>query len=161
MIEVNRTVTGSEGITLTEAKAFLRVDFTEDDDLITDLIGQSRDLIEQYTNRSLIDSTIKVTASKRKDIVLPFGLVSIVNTVTDVETSESLGFKWDGLVLSYDSPNTTLIEYETVEDNTEGLILGWHEIIAYLYENRGDSSSIALILYNNQNLMVFRRSVWI
>ena len=161
MIEVNRTVTGTEELTLEDAKAFLRVDFDDDDTLITDLISQSRDLIEQYTNRSLVDSEIKLTASKRQSIILPFGLVSTVVSVKDTETQEDLEFKWDGLYLSYVSDNTTLIDYTTVANNTQGLMLGWKEIVSYLYENRGDTSSIALILYYNTNLMPYRRKIWI
>lgn len=161
MIEVNRTVTGTEELTLEDAKAFLRVDFDDDDTLITDLISQSRDLIEQYTNRSLVDSEIKLTASKRQSIILPFGLVSTVVSVKDTETQEDLEFKWDGLYLSYVSDNTTLIDYTTVANNTQGLMLGWKEIVSYFYENRGDTSSIALILYYNTNLMPYRRKIWI
>lgn len=46
---------GSEPVSLTEAKAHLRVDVTDDDTLITDLTKRARDYVERYTRLLLID----------------------------------------------------------------------------------------------------------
>lgn len=46
-----------EPITLTEAKAHLRVDFTDDDGYITALITAARMITEERTNRALITQT--------------------------------------------------------------------------------------------------------
>lgn len=46
-----------EPITLNEAKAHLRVDFTDDDDYITTLITAARMITEERTNRALITQT--------------------------------------------------------------------------------------------------------
>lgn len=47
----------TEPVTLTEAKNHLRVDISNDDDLITALIQASREWIEKYTNSVLITQT--------------------------------------------------------------------------------------------------------
>jgi phage conserved hypothetical protein, phiE125 gp8 family len=46
-----------EPITLTEAKAHLRVDFSDDDDLISGLIKTAREYAEGYQNRALCTQT--------------------------------------------------------------------------------------------------------
>lgn len=48
----------SEPITLSEAKAHLRVEFDDDDTLITALIAAARDYAERYTHRALLTQTI-------------------------------------------------------------------------------------------------------
>lgn len=54
------TAPASEPVTLTEAKNFLRVDGSDDDDLITSLIVVARTNAESYTRRSFIDQTWKL-----------------------------------------------------------------------------------------------------
>jgi uncharacterized phiE125 gp8 family phage protein len=62
-VEVNRkymvtTPPASEPLTLVEAKAWLKVDFTEDDALITSLISAARETVENYTLQKLLPQTI-------------------------------------------------------------------------------------------------------
>ncbi len=47
----------SEPVTRTEAKAHLRVDFSDDDDLIDNLITAAREYCEAFTNRRFITET--------------------------------------------------------------------------------------------------------
>lgn len=49
----------AEPITLAEAKAHLRVDFTDDDSLITALIGAARATAEEFTNRAIMPQTLE------------------------------------------------------------------------------------------------------
>jgi hypothetical protein len=51
------TYSGAEPISLTEAKAFLRVDSSDDDSYITELITMTRDFIEKETNTALVSNT--------------------------------------------------------------------------------------------------------
>lgn len=48
----------SEPISLTEAKLWLKVDVTADDNLITDLITSARKFVERQTNTAMITQTI-------------------------------------------------------------------------------------------------------
>jgi len=52
------TAPTTEPVTLTEAKAHLRVDFTDDDTLIESLIGAATAAAEEFTNRALMAQTI-------------------------------------------------------------------------------------------------------
>ena len=48
-------------ISLAEAKAFLRIDISSDDTLITTLIESAKDYAEEYLGRSLINTTFKLS----------------------------------------------------------------------------------------------------
>jgi len=52
------TAPASEPVTLAEAKLYLRVDSSADDDLITELIKTARQWCEGYQNRAYIQQTI-------------------------------------------------------------------------------------------------------
>ena len=55
-------------VTLTEAKAHLKVDTTADDTYITSLIKAATQLSEEYTNRFFIDTVIEQYASSFKEL---------------------------------------------------------------------------------------------
>ena len=69
------TETGTEPVTLVQAKAQCRVDFTDDDTLITSLLTQCRRVIEQYTSRSLINKTVSLPLDLLTPVELPYGPV--------------------------------------------------------------------------------------
>lgn len=54
-------------VSLTEAKAHLRVDFTDDDALITALIGAATSHAERFTGRAFIDQTWELTVDEFPD----------------------------------------------------------------------------------------------
>ena len=55
------TAPSTTPITLAEAKAFLRIDTSDDAALINTLIGAARDFAEEYTGRTLINTTYKLS----------------------------------------------------------------------------------------------------
>jgi len=55
------TAPTSEPITRVEAKSFLRVDISDDDTLIDNLIQAAREFCEEYTGRTLINTTYKLS----------------------------------------------------------------------------------------------------
>lgn len=57
-----RRVTGpaADPVTLTEAKAWLRLDGTADDALVTNLIGAATELVERFVRRALIEQTLEL-----------------------------------------------------------------------------------------------------
>ena len=161
MLKTERTIAGPEPVTLDEAKDFLRVDYDTDDVLITSIITQSRDIVEQFLSRSLVDSASTLLADCRHEMVLPYGPVTSVASVLDIDGVEVADWTWDGLTLKLKVTDTFTVLYDTAADEHPGLRLGLLETIAYLYENRGDTGSIGLILYYNKNLQPFRNKVWI
>ena len=57
----------TEPVTLAEAKAWLRVDYTDDDTLITSMIKSARQSIEHFTNRALVIKTVSLNAETPDD----------------------------------------------------------------------------------------------
>lgn len=51
---------GTEPITLTEAKLYLKVDYTDEDTLITSLIKSVREHVENFTGLSLVAKTVEI-----------------------------------------------------------------------------------------------------
>ena len=173
MLQLNKTVTGTEPITLDEAKAWMRVDGATDDILITSLITQVRELVEEYLNISIVETTIKLTASERKELVLPYGPVIVISSCVDTD-ADPVSYDWNGFYMTFDQGTysvtggsslyvQTLTTYDTgLTDVPGGLKLGMLEVLLWLYENRGDSSGFQMMLYQNQNLQPYRNNnVWI
>lgn len=76
----------SEPITLSEAKNYLKVDFDDDNDLITGLIASARVRLEKYAGIAMSARTLQVVAYVDEFIELPY---APLNTITTVEY-------WDG-----------------------------------------------------------------
>jgi uncharacterized phiE125 gp8 family phage protein len=73
-------------VTLQAAKDYLRVDYNEDDTLITNLIETARIRLEQYAGIAMSARTLKVVAYVDEFIELPY---APINTISLVEY-------WDG-----------------------------------------------------------------
>lgn len=174
-LHIKKAVTGTEPILLPEAKEWLRVDYTTDDALITSLITRSRELVETYTNSSIVLTTIVLEATARAVIQLPYGPIITVSSVKDIDGND-LPYEWDHFVVTLEpkswSPtapeapqyvNTTTTYdagYATVPEGLKAVLL---EVLAYLYENRGDVPFpvIQNLLYQIQPLKQYRKKIWI
>lgn len=72
-MQIKETVTGVEPVTATEVKNYLKVDFSNDDTLISDLITGIREQIELFTGLSLVVKTIEYFDDEIDDeIKLPY-----------------------------------------------------------------------------------------
>lgn len=58
-MQIKETVTGTEPVTATDVKNYLKVDFSNDDNLISDLITGIREQIELFTGISLVKKSIE------------------------------------------------------------------------------------------------------
>jgi uncharacterized phiE125 gp8 family phage protein len=87
----NLTVTSapaSEPVTVDEAKDHLRVDITDDDTLIGNLITAAREYVELFTGRSFIQRTYRADlADFASAIRLPRGPVISIGSVAYYDTS--------------------------------------------------------------------------
>lgn len=72
----------AEVVTLAEAKNYLRVDYSEDDDLIEALIATAQTRLEQYAGVAMTTRTLKVVAYVDEFIELPY---TPTNTISLVE----------------------------------------------------------------------------
>ena len=171
-LSVNKSVTGTEPISLDQAKAWLKVDSTADDPLITALIIQARELIEGYLNLTIIETTIVCTATARAELKLPFGPVTSITSVKN-DNGDDLEYVWNGFYITFGTGTISVTGGSNIYEDSvttydagnstiaDGLQLGLLETIAFLYEMRGDTSKIGMFLYQNQNLQPYRELVWI
>tara|TARA_R110002051_G_scaffold279881_1_gene341371 strand:- start:698 stop:1288 length:591 start_codon:yes stop_codon:yes gene_type:complete len=81
------TAPSVEPITLTEAKNYMKVDYTNDDTLIEDvLIPSAREMVEKMINKALITQTLKAYYSSFDNIVdLPYAPVQSVTSVKRIQ----------------------------------------------------------------------------
>lgn len=82
---------GAEPVTVSEAKANLRVTHTDDDDLITRIIGEARDFIERRIQKKLMSQTWELVLDNfgtGTEIKLP---VVPVQSITSVKYDDSAG----------------------------------------------------------------------
>lgn len=136
-----------EPVTLTEAKNWCRIDVSDDDDIITELITAARIICEQYSNISFIPRT--VTARLKNPlggIYLPYGPVTELASVTDDDLNEleigdytitGASFKqikepFTELTLVYTAG------YELLPKNLKKAMLNQ---ISWMYDNRGSDES--------------------
>ena len=170
-IQVNKTVTGTEPVTLEQMKEWMKVDGDADDILITELITQGRSLTEFWLNISIVLQTIIIEATPRLLLQLPYQPVVSITSVTDRELND-LDYAFDGFRLSFTSLNDTITTMEAgYSDPPPGMVLGLKEVIAYLYDGRGDSygtdatedsydGAIKHFIKRNQNLAAFDKTIW-
>ena len=76
----------SEPITLAQAKNYLKVDFDDDNDLITSLIASARVRLEKYAGVAMSARTLQVVAYVDEFIELPY---APLNNITKVKYWDS------------------------------------------------------------------------
>jgi uncharacterized phiE125 gp8 family phage protein len=106
---ISKTITSApsvEPVTAAEVKLFSKIDFSDDDTLLTIQIKSAREMVEQYLNKALITQTI--TAYWRNydnRVYLPYGPHQSVTSVTRKRRAESalLVEDTDYYVMGYDT----------------------------------------------------------
>lgn len=139
-------------VTLTEAKNFLRVDYTNDDDLITDIIKAATEKAEKYMNRSVTQKDVIMSyTSFSNRIQLPYPPYLSIDSVTVkyrgedtvlVEDSDfflygvrDLTIEFDKYYRDYQLQINASVGYTTVPTAIKQGIL---KLIARMYEYRND-----------------------
>lgn len=77
----------SEPITLQETKDYLRVDFTDDDALISMLITAARQFIEKLTRRSIAVATWEMSLDEfpQGEIIIPLPPLKTINSIAYIK----------------------------------------------------------------------------
>ena len=159
-MQIIRTVSGSEPVTLAQAKAYNRVLFSVDDSTIELLITQARETLEQATNLSLVEQTIELTLDTYKDkFRLPYGPISAITTVTVNTDNVTADYISDNGLIKFNGTGTLKAEYEAGGVEFQGLKIAMLEMIAFLYTNRGTANDYPAtvkrwILNNTMNFFV-------
>ena len=164
MLEVKvKTLSPNVSISLQEAKDWLKVDGTADDQLIEKLILQSRGLIESSLNITVDAGTVlEAMFTQREEIRVPYATEVSITSCEDedgepVEYTEGV----DGVIKFKGSFETCKAVYMSgYSDVPTSLILGWLQVIGEMYENRAGDYSASLVRYN-RNLQPLNRRTWI
>lgn len=172
MLRVSRTKKQqSDWITVAEAKAYLKVDGDDDDQVIQQLIAGVRDITETYLQRSVVVNTVTLNTDSQT-IELPFGPVQTITSVQD-DGGNDVDYEWDGSVLSSDQHmvisvtagvSSTFAEVVYESDGTlpDGLKTAMLQVLAKFYQHRGDEDMHSQsLMWANSNLQPFRNFVWI
>lgn len=162
IIDIKRTASGGEPVTLAEAKAQLRVTFTDDDTEITALIPKARRHVENYCNISIVSTSITMVARLCDCWKLPYGPVKSITSVAMSDGSPGSGpvqygntdINWDttGDMFNVSTAGLYSVTYNagmgTIPEDLKDVILS---VITFLYENRGktkDQADLRHILSN-------------
>jgi len=151
-------VTGSEPVTQAEVKSWLKVDFSDEDTLITSLIKQVRELAEEASGLSLIAKTIEYFEEDSEIlsdwIKLPYPAHDEITEVI-VDGSEVADYLETGLnqklikIASFDTSGIAdqglKVTYTTVGTCPEGVKLAMLKSIAETYEKRGNTFEGGLV----------------
>lgn len=141
----------AEPIDLATAKAWLKVDFSTDDTLITALISVARDQVEQYTGCTLGNRTVYtiVQMDGIKGFELPFGPVQSITSVeqvgilggdaTVITSYTEIGGAGDFVNINTGRCGQFIIEYSVGWDTLPAALRDAVLFqLTYLYEHRGD-----------------------
>lgn len=101
----------AEPVSLAEAKAFLRLDHTLDDALVTSLIVSARTWVEQYTRRAVASQTLRAVWEGELDSPLPIPRPPFTSAVeaayrVDAEASEDT---FTPSILTHGEPATLVV----------------------------------------------------
>lgn len=133
-------MTALDLISLEEAKIFLRVDFTDDDSLITDLIYSAVETVENKTNQRLYQR--EITVKTYEDVTIyDEPLNSIVGVVDEddaaVDYTTHYGFNTDVFFDECEKLKTLTLDVGYATDACPvSLKLACKAIIDYKYNNR-------------------------
>jgi hypothetical protein len=141
----------TEPVSLIEAKAWLQIDFTDHDDLLTDMLLSAREDIEAELNWKLVEASVVVYVDTTKDEtvnVLPhtFNLSHVdsnslvVSGLEDGETDEVLtvddDYYFNGSLKL--GEGSFKLEYDIVPVVPNSIKEAIKMLVAYRYNNRGD-----------------------
>lgn len=115
-------------VTLQEAKAYLKVDFNDDDTLIQTLIEASEDWVSKETNHVLTPTTKQLEKGCYKIFDFPINSVTGDVVVKDCDLYSEVTVKNGTAVLN--------VGYTLSSDVPEALKVAVKKMVVYLYENR-------------------------
>ena len=155
MLNIQRTITGVEPLTLDEVKSWLRVEYSADDALLLTVITEVRGLAEEWLNRSLVDSSIVAEGDARESLFLPYGPDFQINYLVD-EAGDPIQYTVEVGDIWFPIPTNFTLAYDTTASVPPGLKLVLMQLVAFVYENRGDEIELEKLVSRNKNLQVYR-----
>lgn len=134
-----------EPVSKDEAKAFAKVDFDDDDDLIEGMILSAREDISKETNLPLVESAISFNVESTlgsEKIKIPYGKGQISDLEILDEDEEALteddDYKIRGNMLFDLSKGFYTVSFSVVPTVPAAIKEAIKMLVAYRYNNRGD-----------------------
>lgn len=137
----------TEPVTAAEAKTWLRVDYSDDDTLITGMIKSARQSIEQFTNLALVDKSVLMdvtTTCETDNIRLPY--VDSIESVTIEDIDEEAAVDTEDYKIRGTGIKVTYGGYFSIEYDIEAspvpeaLKEAIKMEVAERYANRGENN---------------------
>lgn len=152
-------------LTTVDVKEALRVSFDDDNYYIKDIINAARKTIEKYCSISIGTQTLRTVMDCHayEEYEIPYGPVQSITSVklkeNNTYTTNTTDYTNDGLEYKTFTPyiqgrweiNYTA-GYSTIPTDLKGY---WMRLVAYYYENRGETSTIPHEL--RRDLINYRR----
>ena len=141
-IKINST-TGSEIITATNAKDYMRVDTSADDTLIGKIVTEARIIIENYLSKDIVAKTRSLyLASVDERFVLPFSPIASIQSITVDGTAttdyETYGLDDTIIELGTLPSEEVIVNYTTAGMDDSLLYAANLQLVSTLYDNRAD-----------------------
>lgn len=181
-VDKQESYVGSEPVSLVEAKAHLRVDFADDDTVLSAMITACRQAIEDYCHISLVAKTITLTLEAEEkpktmfaqpwqvrqqfnSFELPYGPIKSVTSVTSIDSNGSTittlalnsdyflsGVSFKTIKIINNFTNSILV-YQVGYATLPGpLKLAILNELAYRFENRGDGQNLRATAFTQQGV---------
>lgn len=138
----------TEPVTAAEAKTWMRVDYSDDDTLITGMIKSARQSIEQFTNLAFVDKSVvmDVLTTSGNDLIRLYGVDGAESLeVTDIDSEEvidSEDYKIRGASVKISRSGYFSIAYDIdASPVPEALKEAIKMEVAERYANRGENNS--------------------
>ena len=171
------SVTGSEIVSLTEAKNYARIETSDDDDIVTSMIISAREKCEAITNRDIVSKTRSVFIShlnvsgeygtlysRRTKYTIPYAPIASIQSVETQASDGSLsdisynsyGLDDKYIELSSASNKNIKIAYTTAGLSNDDIKLAIKQLVATYYDNRSDFEtgiSISEVPTNVKNIL--------
>jgi hypothetical protein len=166
-IKVN-SLLGNEIITLGDVKNYVRIDSTEDDSIITNMIEQARIWCENYISRDIVPKNRTYYMDSTSGLFdLPFAPVATIESVTvegEAATYTEYGLDDISIELNGGPSFNVKITYTTAGLN-DGLIKqALLQMVSNYYDNRADfeiSKTVNEIPTNVKNILSGYKSMYI
>jgi len=150
-VSITETGTVTEPVSLVQAKAWLIIEHTDHDTLITDLIKAVRLMVERRTKKKLVPSVAVIELQVIKPFPLPrlpmtsFTKLEYWDCTTNayVEVTDSTQWRIIGSVVYSNTLGQLRLTYNVgyaLNGFPEDLRLAMKSEICYRYENRGDKT---------------------
>lgn len=139
---------GGEPVGLTAVKNYIKVDFSDDDNVIESMITTARVWCENYISRDIVVKQREYYLPKTNGIFdLPFGPVASIDEVkingSATTAYESLGFNNESIELNAGESQKVIVKYTTAgftdaNLNTQMIESAIKQLVSTYYDNRSE-----------------------